>query len=303
MIEFTREVLNPNCSTSRPRCDTSYILSIARPTYTADWQFDCPPCEGEISLSANITLDNDCPTFIGRLRTQLLWTSEDGDTLGITDGSGAITVDHPGVYCVEIEVILDDLFSCHVEAPSCINIPDVVFPDSVDIDGPTRLCEDSIATYFAPLSPDICEISWQVSDNGTIIKDTIINDSALVTISWDTAVQDTGLVCIDLKSDCGITTSCFITRICPISTEVTSTASIAPSFRYAGGWLHWSGLSPNGAARLSLISTDGRMILTNTIAQERGRLQLPSTPPGIYLIHWQIDDQRQGSLKIYLPSD
>ena len=303
LIEFSRQVFNPICPTSFPRCDTSYLLSIARPTYTTDWELDCSACSGEVTINANLQLDNDCPALFGRLQSQLVWTNDNGDTLGITQGNGNIVVTQPGLYCAEVEVTLDGQLSCILPTPECIEVPEALFPDTANIDGPDRLCRDSIATYTTTLSPDICDVAWEVSDNGSIINDTIINDSAFITISWDTAVQDTGIVCIDLKSDCGITTSCFLTRICPISTDQRDHATSDLVLFASQGWLQWSGLKLTETARLSLISTDGRIIQNAEIYQERGRLRLTAPPPGIYLIHWQIDGHKQGSQKIYLLSE
>ena len=143
LIEFSRLVFNPICPTSFPRCDTSYLLSIARPTYTTDWELDCSACSGEVTINANLELDNDCPAFFGRLQSQLVWTNDNGDTLGITQGNGNIVVTQPGLYCAEVEVTLDGQLSCilpRLSRPECIDVPEALFPDSATIDGPDRLC-------------------------------------------------------------------------------------------------------------------------------------------------------------------
>ena len=291
MIEFKQQMMHPRCPSHTRRCDTSYLLSIARPTYTTDWELDCAACSGEVTISANVTLENDCQAFMGRLKTQLTWTNENGDMLDITVGTGSITVDQPGRYCAEVEVLLDDTLSCLIIVPECIDVPEALFPDSIDIHGPSRLCEDSIATYFAPLSPDLCDISWQISDNGTIINDTIINDSAMVTISWDTAIQDTGTVCIDLKSDCGTTTSCFLTRICPISTDAYHLDSEPFHLWVFDRTLYW-GSQENKDFSIRIMDVNGRMVKSINTNSSYGAA-LGDLPSGVYLIGHKTSDQNQ----------
>ena len=285
LIEFGRPVTHPTCTSSTPLCDTSYRLSIARPTYSTDWEFDCASCSGMVTLRPNIESSTLCPAYFGRITYSLIWYDENGDSLGMTDGLGSLDVDGPGTYCVEIEALLDGgSQKCPFSIPECITIPADFFPKPEEIIGQKTVCKDSLVRYEVTEHPSHCEYQWSVSGNGSIQDSLLAKDSAHVLVAWDTSSTDSAWICVEILYDCARVKSCQTISICPVSTSSIDLIGSGYFYNSYTRQFSWDVNSKSLNSRMLLFGVDGRIVDQKKIDTQTGRHQVSNLASGVYFL-------------------
>ena len=181
-------------------CDTSYLLNLRVFKYELDWQMDCFPCDGGVTVCPNIAYAPDCPEFNdGRVVIMLDWTDAMGNPLGITPGDGCVRVTAPGEICARLNVSYQGR-PCLGNFRECFTIPEDIFPEAPSIDGDTSVCGSDPATYWTDANgSEVCEYDWRIiTPGGQIITSNAFNEDT-IQIDWRTAIGDSGVVCIYYK--------------------------------------------------------------------------------------------------------
>lgn len=285
MIEFGRLVTHPACTSSTPTCDTSYRLTLGRPTYSTDWEFDCASCSGMITLTPNVESSTLCPTYFGRISYNLIWYDENGDSLGMTEGHGSLDVEGPGTYCVEIEALLDGgSQKCPFFVPECITIPADFFPEPEEISGQKTVCKDTLIRYEVTEHPSHCEYQWSVSGNGSIQDSLLAKDSAHVQVAWDTSSTDSAWICVEILYDCARVKSCQTIGICPVSTSSVDLFGSSYFYDSSTRQFSWDVNSKSLNSRMLLFGVDGRIVDQKKIDNQTGRHQVSNVASGIYFL-------------------
>lgn len=192
-------------------CDTTVFLNLKYFKYSTDWQVDCAPCDGAVTLCPNIEYDPDCPEFNdGTVVIQLEWQNARGDALGITPGDGCIRVMTPGVYTANIQVSYRgrECMSTYFET---FDVDSSFFPDAPTIDGDSSVC-GSVPGDYVFLNPpnNVCEYNWTIQQGGGRIITPNALDTNAIQVDWSNSMGQTGLVCLAYKTDCGISEdTCF----------------------------------------------------------------------------------------------
>lgn len=215
LVDFQRRVVHPACPSPPKMCDTSYYLTIGRFNYVHEFEFDCAPCSGMATIYANAEYDGNCPTFFGQVSLQLDWyNAATGARLGITPGSGFISVSGPGRYCFTVEGNYRGT-RCPSFTPECIELPEEFFPSEPPITGTDTICAQRYGVYETEERPDICDYVWTVQSGGGRIVTPNSLDSNRVRVDWGNRTGSEGIICVRTVADCGTRDSCFTVTFLP----------------------------------------------------------------------------------------
>ena len=192
-------------------CDTTYFLNLRVFKYSVDWQLDCFPCDGAVTLCPNIEYDPECPQFNdGQVMINLEWRDQNNQDLGTTMGTGCKRFTDPGRICVNLSVSYKGN-PCLGNWQECYTIPENIFPERPQIDGDSSVCGSVPGVYFTNIEEDdVCEYRWEIRSQGGTIRTTDAFANDTIQIDWTNAIGDTGVVCLHYTTDCGISDdTCF----------------------------------------------------------------------------------------------
>lgn len=185
-------------------CDTTYLLNVRIFDYTKDWEMDCYPCDGGVTLCPNIYYDPDCPEFNdGRVQIMLDWIGPTGLPITTTLGDGCVKFTEPGRICVNLNVTYSGR-PCIGGWQECFTIPEDIFPAPPEINGDSSVCGSIPGKYYTNINGgDLCEYNWYITTPGGRIRTPDAFNSDTILVDWTNARGSVGTICMDYKTDCG----------------------------------------------------------------------------------------------------
>lgn len=193
-------------------CDTTYNLNIRVFKYAVNWEADCFPCDGAVTLCPNIEYDPDCPEFNdGRLQITIDWINQRGQMIATTQGNGCQRFTEPGRICVNLNVSYLGR-PCPGMWQECYTIPEGLFPEKPEINGDSSVCGSVPGLYYTNIDEDdVCEFDWRITTPGGVIRTNNAFQSDSVLVDWTNAVGDSGIICVSYTNDCGTSEdTCFV---------------------------------------------------------------------------------------------
>jgi hypothetical protein len=218
--------------------------------YAVDWEADCGPCDGGVTLCPNIEYDPDCAEFNdGTVQIMLAWKDAQGQDIGLTPGNGCLLITSPGLICVDLQVMRGGV-SCPGPWRECYEIPAEFFPQAPVITGDSSVCGSVPGQYMIEEPDGACQYFWEIRAGGGVIITPNALDTNAIEVDWTNATGSFGEICVYYKADCGISEdTCFTvdfagtpqinagpdTNICASTYTMNGIQDIGGSWTQVGG--------------------------------------------------------------------